>query len=254
VSSLSDYKRIFEQRGHLYNRAVQKQPLARAVERRLLLERARLEPGLRVLDAPAGGGYVASGIHEQFADALTVICVEPSARFASDIDARFERLVCTLERMSLPDGSFDRVLSLSGLHHLPDKAPFVHEAARLLKPGGLLVAADVLCDTQVAHFLNGPVDRLSETGHDGRFLAPGELTELFRNAGLTPLSEELCRYAWSFPDEPTLVAYCKELFGLTRAEDHEIQSELRRYLEIAVTDGRADLHWCLEYGVAVKPR
>ncbi|MDX1520516.1 MAG: methyltransferase domain-containing protein [Anaerolineae bacterium] len=45
-----------------------------------------------------------------------------------------------LTRLQFPDGSFDVVLCCNHLQHAPDVAGLLAEAARVLKPGGLLVA------------------------------------------------------------------------------------------------------------------
>ena len=64
-----DYNQVFTQRGHMYNRASKRYPLARDTERRLILDRLDLRAGQTVCDAPAGGGYVAAGVAGRFGDA-----------------------------------------------------------------------------------------------------------------------------------------------------------------------------------------
>jgi SAM-dependent methyltransferase len=51
-----------------------------------------------------------------------------------DVDGRL--VCCSAERLPFRDGSFDGVLSLGLLEHLPDERPAVEEAFRVLKPGG----------------------------------------------------------------------------------------------------------------------
>ena len=245
-----DYEQIFEQRGSLYNRATRACPQARARERALLLERLALQPGVTVCDAPAGGGYVAEEIARRGID---VICVEPSRAFATDIDRGFRTVITPLEEIALPAASVDRVASLTGLHHLPSKAAFLREAARILRPGGRIAVADVLDGTAPAHFLNGPVDRLSETGHDGRFLAPGELTRLLEEAGFAEAAEEHCEYTWPFADVPTMVRYCSDLFGLTKGTPDEVLMELERGPGVSRGADGVALRWSLVYASAVVP-
>lgn len=43
------------------------------------------------------------------------------------------------ERLAYADGSFDRIIVIDTHEHLPDPAPFNHELARILAPGGRLV-------------------------------------------------------------------------------------------------------------------
>ena len=44
--------------------------------------------------------------------------------------------------MPLPDGAGDRILMINVLHHIYDEPAALAEVARLLAPGGLLVAVE----------------------------------------------------------------------------------------------------------------
>jgi ubiquinone/menaquinone biosynthesis C-methylase UbiE len=52
------------------------------------------------------------------------------------------RLECTAARLPFPDASFDGVLAINMLHHVLEPAATTAEFARVLKPGGVLVAVD----------------------------------------------------------------------------------------------------------------
>ncbi len=250
-----DYERTFNERGHLYNRATMLCADARRTERTLLLDLLRVAPGHDVCDVPAGGGYVAEGVVERVGDCVRVICVEPAARFADGIDPRFERVVGRLGALPLRNASVDRVASLAGLHHESDKEPFFHEAYRVLRPGGRIAVADVLEGTPPARFLNGPVDRLTTTGHNGKFLAPGELTRLLGVAGFANVTERYCAFTWDFRDRATLVEFCGSLFGLVNADGPvAIEAEIEGCLGSRQgPDGVVHLPWSLVYAAGDKP-
>lgn len=48
--------------------------------------------------------------------------------------------------LPLPDGQFDFTLCIESSFHYDDKARFFHEAFRTLKPGGVMVVADITCE------------------------------------------------------------------------------------------------------------
>jgi len=246
----TDYRRTFEARGSLYNRAMSRAPDARSKERRLLLERLSPRRGERIVDAPAGGGYVAEALAELGAD---VVCVEPASRFAEAIASRFTTLIRPLDDTGLADASVDKIGSLAGLHHLEQPQAFFDEARRVLKPGGVLAVADVLLPSDVAGWLNGPVDQLSETGHEGRFFPRGRFLEHLADAGFVQEEESQETFTWDFPDHTTMLAFCRDLFGLTRASPDAIERELLRSLPVSTDDDGVHLGWSLLYARGVRP-
>jgi ubiquinone/menaquinone biosynthesis C-methylase UbiE len=56
--------------------------------------------------------------------------------------------------LPFPDGSFDVVVNVEASHCYPDFRQFVAEAARVLKPGGSLVHADLRYPSQVAAWVD----------------------------------------------------------------------------------------------------
>ncbi len=150
----------------LYNDAIRRLPHAREKERQLVIDQLRLACGQDICDVGAGGGYLSEGIDEALNGECRISCIENSQHFLDSIPDKYEKVLSSLNRVQLADGSFDRIAALAGLHHLEHKQDFFHEAYRLLKQTGRLVVADVLADSPQARFLNGPVDQFTDIGHD----------------------------------------------------------------------------------------
>lgn len=243
---------IFETRGGEYNQATRLFPRARQKERDLLLDLLTFYPGMRICDAPAGGGYVAEGVLERTGGDCRMICVEPSKRFASGIPPQARIHIGPVENLPFEDGSLDAVTNLAGLHHLDDRERFFKEVHRVLKPGGYFAAADIKTGTPPALFLNDSVHRLTDTGHDGRFLEEGELSAAFLRAGFSEARENFEEYDWTFPDIRGLVDFSRLLFGMVKASHAEVEGELRRYFDLRSGGGTAGLPWSLIYALGKK--
>lgn len=57
---------------------------------------------------------------------------------------RLEWLECDAGAVPIGDRSTDRILSLEAMFHFPSRQAFLSEAARLLRPNGLLVCSDIV--------------------------------------------------------------------------------------------------------------
>jgi len=84
-------------------------------------------------------------------------------------------LVSGLPAFALSGHAADVLVSLAGLHHLPDRAARYLEAKRVLRPGGRIVVADVLKGSSADSFLNGFINEANSMGHHGIFLDEGDV-------------------------------------------------------------------------------
>lgn len=250
---MSEYEFIFNTRGDSYNEACRMLPGVRETERALLLKLLDANPPNVCCDAPAGGGYLAEGLEKSHGSHRGIICLEPAERFLQGIPPRFDRVLGSLTAMPLVSGSVDRIGSLAGLHHIERKLEVFHEAFRVLTPGGKMAVADVQEGSPVGWFLNEVVDRYSLTGHKGLFLRPQELTSLMTAAGFQNVSEQHECFTWDFPDMPSLVWYCKHLFGMVKGELSQVEQELRARFAIECAGTVVRLPWSLVYAVGTKP-
>lgn len=112
------------------------------------IQRGRLRPGMRVLDAGCGGGrnshYLLQAgfeVHAADRDEQALGAFRDRAR-ALDVDWSDERaVVADLARLPFPDGHFDAVVCNAVLHFCAspgDQAACLDELWRVLAPGGLL--------------------------------------------------------------------------------------------------------------------
>lgn len=89
-----------------------------------------------VLDAQCGEGALAVRLEEAGFD-VRGCDIDPALLKAKGLEVREADL--NLDRIDYPDGSFDHIASVNGLHRLYNIRNAISEFARLLKPGGTLV-------------------------------------------------------------------------------------------------------------------
>jgi 2-polyprenyl-3-methyl-5-hydroxy-6-metoxy-1,4-benzoquinol methylase len=135
-----------------------------------------LEPG-RILDVGCGLGFFLSGVDERWerhGQEVSKPCVE----FASQFCTAFQG---TVQEGNYEDESFDVVVSMSVVEHIPDPIPTVRDMWRVLKPGGHLILRTPNFDSPVARRF-GENYRLLQT--------PGHVT-LFSDTSLRRLLEDI---------------------------------------------------------------
>ena len=99
---------------------------------------------------------------------------------------RLEWLECDAGAVPIGDHSTDRILSLEAMFHFPARQEFLSEAARMLRPSGLLVCSDIVFATP----RNAAEARLLAVVQQGYAPWPQPVldvhatTQMGRNAGL----------------------------------------------------------------------
>jgi SAM-dependent methyltransferase len=110
---------------------------------------------------------------------------------ARRLEVSVQRRVFDACRVDLPAASVDAYLSISVIEHVPDKRRAIDEAARVLRPGGLLVTTFDVCEPDMG---------MTFPAWNGRALTMREFDDMFRNS---PWFEPgLADLAWNTEDIP----------------------------------------------------
>ena len=125
--------------------------------RREALERAGLEPGMRVLDVATGTGLLAREAAGVVGHSGLVVGVDPSAGMAREARQIGQRVVRGLgEALPVMSGGFDFLCMGYGLRHVESLEAAFADCLRVLAPGGRLVILEI---TQPTSALGGWLTR-----------------------------------------------------------------------------------------------
>lgn len=150
-------------------------------------------PGPEVLNAGAGAGsltlkLVDAGLRVTSTDASPELCAWTEAALrARGTPAGNPVIVGDLQRLELPNASFDAAVCAEVLEHLDDDGAALRELHRVLRPGGLL-----LVTVPAGPYRYDWTDRWA--GHRRRY-TPSGLAEAMEGAGFAAPDVR----AWGFP-------------------------------------------------------
>ena len=202
-----------------------------------LRERLSASSGARVLDLGCGAGHVSFHVAPHVA---TVTAVDLSTRTLDTVaeGARQRGLgKITVQQASvavLPfaDASIDIVMSRFSAHHWHDAGAGLREARRVLKPGGMLVMADVVAP---AHTLADThlqaVELLRDTSHV-RDYSVAEWSRLLGDAGFAITSVTTRRLRLEFASWIARMATPAHMATAVRALQAAAPAEVRTHFAI----------------------
>jgi ubiquinone/menaquinone biosynthesis C-methylase UbiE len=135
----------------------------------LLIERAGVEPGMRVLDAGCGPGRVTIPLARHVGPQGSVVALDIQAamleRLAKRIEAsgpeNIEVVHAGLGQGTLAPEQFDRAIMVTVLGEIPDRLAALQEIYGALNPRGLLSITEVLPDPH--YQTQGTVRKLAES-------------------------------------------------------------------------------------------
>lgn len=146
--------------------------------------------GLRLLDLGCGDGRTAcrfsrAGAHVTGIDASAAMILAARDQAATLADP--PRLVVgEAEHLPFPSAAFDRVVAVTVLCFVAEPARLFAEAARVLRPGGVLVIGELGRWSLWAAGRRIRAWRGDALWRRARFRTPGDLAALARGAGLVP--------------------------------------------------------------------
>ncbi len=154
---------------------------------------ARPLQGLRLLDIGCGGGLLAEPIARLGAE---VVGADASERNIAVARLHAERMglavdyrAATAEALGAAGESFDAVLNMEVVEHVPDPAAYIAACAGLVRPGGVMLSSTINRTARSYLFAIVAAEQvlrwLPRGTHDWqRFVTPGELEAMLSEAGL----------------------------------------------------------------------
>lgn len=247
--------RIFDARSKLYELAMELAGYkSRAGDLAAMHVHIKPKKGEIGVDLSAGTGFLTKAINE-WTNAPT-FAVDPSG-----IQLMYLKKHCSADvvpiqaapsdrerlfgRGKIKRESVDFVTSFGGIHHIgKDKyAAAFQNIARMLKPGGRFVAADVGAGTILQRHFDNVVATKCLTGHAmGRFMNPERLHYYCRGAGLVVVRTKMKPLTWDFDSKEEMAWFFKGLHAYPQPPAEIIQ-DLHNTLGFQEVDGKIKLNW-----------
>ena len=159
----------------------------------LLVREVELQSGMAVLDIGCGTGTILKRLSDK-AD-ITGYGTDISERMITEAKKKCPQMkffISSCDKLPFEDKTFDVLTACMAYHHFDNKEGFAAEAARVLKPGGILYIADPNFPWPVRKILNGSFRLIRLVG---AFYKTEEIQSRFAQYGFTGIGTAIHGYA-----------------------------------------------------------
>jgi ubiquinone/menaquinone biosynthesis C-methylase UbiE len=166
----------FNKRAATYEKASSQGYFFDRIQRRVLsLTRDQTHPEV-IMDVGCGTGRLLRKAKQQYPKArlIGIDAAEKMIQQAAMLLPEAEFHVARAEALPLPDASVDLAFSTLSFHHWADQAKGISEIARVLRPQGRFLLADIVIPRWLSLFVR-----------HFRHNSPARIREMFTRAGLT---------------------------------------------------------------------
>jgi ubiquinone/menaquinone biosynthesis C-methylase UbiE len=147
----------------------------------LLAQHIELVPGARILDVGCGSGALLTLLAEGRDFVGYGVDVDPNMIAQAKKNCpQMDFSVAPSDKLPFADQDFDVLIVCMAFHHFGDKSGFAAQAARVLRPNGMLYIAELTLPGIARNTVNGLLQVLRI---HGGFVRPQEITALFSRHG-----------------------------------------------------------------------
>ncbi len=217
-----DRRSIQEQFGARAADYVTSKPHAKGASLQRLIDLVQAQPHWKVLDVATGAGHTAFAfaplVYQVWATDITEQMLAIARQQAQE--RGLENVIveyADAEELPYDDDSFDLVTCRIAPHHFTDAAPFLRQAARVLRPGGILGVVDnIVPEGPAGNYVNA-FEKLRDPSH-GRCLNMGEWLNAFEAAGFTlvhqeSLDKQIVFEDWAVRHNAVMMEYLRALLN-----------------------------------------
>ncbi|MCB9418867.1 MAG: methyltransferase domain-containing protein [Ardenticatenaceae bacterium] len=215
---------------------VTSQPHAKGASLARLVELVKPQPAWKMLDIATAAGHTAfifaPHVAHVWATDITpemLVLAQQQAQERGFANVTVE--TADAEVLPYDDASFDLVTCRIAPHHFGDVALFVREAARVLRPGGILAVVDNVVPAGPAGDYVNAFEKLRDPSH-GRCLTTDEWLTLYQASGLAILQHETITKQmefdkWAARHTPTMQQNLRAMLS-------EVEGEAKAFLQPTV--------------------
>jgi ubiquinone/menaquinone biosynthesis C-methylase UbiE len=212
-----------------------------------------------ILDVACGPGVVSAAIAPQAAsvtafDATEAMIAKARARCEAAGLENVSFRIGDAHHLPFEAGQFDGVVSRLAMHHFADPGRAMREMARVLKPGGILVIADItVSDDEAEADLQNAIEILRDPSHVA-MLPEARLMSLLEDAGLQAVTSESWSKEREFDEWMGIVNDAARRWPLKTVVAALSEAGRHAGMGLRIDEGRIRFfhHWCLVCGR--KPR